>query len=249
MHEWTERLAGRVMSGDEELAREFDAQLVECAPLAFRVAFSVLRHRQDAEDVAQEAFARAHRSFRQLRDPVRFRSWLVRMVWRMSLDRRRGDRRRVSRELAHGNLHATSADDLAASHERAELLWEAIDALLMSAPVPEHATATIAAAPSSAAVPQESQTIPPVSAVGEPPPVDRPSRPAPTRVGRREPEVLIAPGEADGVRYLLRAINEGRLDTSTWPDVRAVDVAITGLAPIEIEPLMAASELETGEIQ
>ena len=42
---------------DEALAREFEARLAESATLAFRVAYAVLRHRQDAEDVAQEAMA------------------------------------------------------------------------------------------------------------------------------------------------------------------------------------------------
>ena len=43
--------------------REFEARLVESSTLAFRVAFSVLRQREDAEDIAQEAFAKAYRSF------------------------------------------------------------------------------------------------------------------------------------------------------------------------------------------
>ena len=53
--------------------------------LVFRVAFGVLRHRQDAEDVAQEALIKAHRSFRQLRDRERFRAWLVRLTWRRGI--------------------------------------------------------------------------------------------------------------------------------------------------------------------
>ena len=52
----------------DELAREFETRLVESSTLAFRVAYSVLRQREDAEDVAQEAFTRAYRRFRQLRD-------------------------------------------------------------------------------------------------------------------------------------------------------------------------------------
>src|SRR4029079_17417052 len=66
--------------------------------LAVRVAYSVLRNREDAEDVAQEAFAKAYRSFSQLRDRERFRAWLVRMTWRMALDRQRSNRRRTTRE-------------------------------------------------------------------------------------------------------------------------------------------------------
>ena len=74
------------VSVDQDLEHEFEARLLESSTLAFRVAFGVLRHREDAEDVAQEAFAKAYRSFRQLRDRDRFRAWLVRMTWRLALD-------------------------------------------------------------------------------------------------------------------------------------------------------------------
>src|ERR1700681_4059597 len=82
----------------EDLEREFEARLVESSTLAFRVAYGVLRHRQDAEDVAQEAFVKAYRSFRHMRDRERFRAWLVRMTWRLALDRQRSDRRRAARD-------------------------------------------------------------------------------------------------------------------------------------------------------
>src|SRR5262245_7928925 len=99
MHEHAERLAGSFVTVDRELEREFEARLADSSRLAFRVAFSVLRQRDDAEDVAQEAFAKAYRSFRQLRDRTRFRAWLVRMTWRMALDRQRANQRRSVREL------------------------------------------------------------------------------------------------------------------------------------------------------
>ena len=53
MHERADRLASTFVTVDEDLAREFEARLVESSTLAFRVAFSVLRQREDAEDVAQ----------------------------------------------------------------------------------------------------------------------------------------------------------------------------------------------------
>ena len=128
MHEFADRLAG-VVNVDQQLEREFEARLIESSTLAFRVAYGVLRHRQDAEDVAQEAFVKAYRSFRQLRDRDRFRAWLVRMTWRLALDRQRGDRRRAMREVVHvSEPQASSADDVAA-RERAGYLWAAIDAL------------------------------------------------------------------------------------------------------------------------
>jgi RNA polymerase sigma-70 factor (ECF subfamily) len=147
-----EHLAVSAPSMDEELEHEFEARLVESSTLAFRVAYSVLRQRQDAEDVAQEALAKAYRSFRQLRDRERFRSWLVRMTWRLAIDRRRGDRRRSMREqTADTSVDPTTVDVLQAK-ERADRLWEAIDALpdklrvaIVLANIEGHDTAEVAA--------------------------------------------------------------------------------------------------------
>jgi RNA polymerase sigma-70 factor (ECF subfamily) len=100
MHDYTARLAGSLVTADQEIEREFEARLVESSTLAFRVAYGVLRNRQDAEDVAQEAFVKAYRRFRELRDRERFRAWLVRMTWRLAIDRQRSDRRRLAREGA-----------------------------------------------------------------------------------------------------------------------------------------------------
>ncbi len=129
MHEQVERLAGRLVSTDEGLTREFEARLADSSRLAFRVAYSVLRQREDAEDVAQEAFVRAHGRFRQLRDREKFRAWLVRMTWRMALDRQRADRRRATRELAAAPGPEPAPRDSAVASERAERLWAAIEAL------------------------------------------------------------------------------------------------------------------------
>ena len=127
MHERIDRLhATLVTAAPDELAREFEVRLIESSTLAFRVAYSVLRHREDAEDVAQDAFAKAYRSFRQLRDREKFRAWIVRMTWRMALDRQRSHRRRVTREQVVA-IEPTSNPHVA--HERAAQLWQAIDQL------------------------------------------------------------------------------------------------------------------------
>jgi RNA polymerase sigma-70 factor (ECF subfamily) len=129
MHDQVDRLDGCLVSMDEDLEREFEARLGDSLTLAFRIAFGVLRHREDAEDVAQEAFIRAHRGFRQLRDRERFRAWLVRMTWRLALDHQRTDRRRAARELLAEVRPEPTAADTAAMRERAAQLWQAIDAL------------------------------------------------------------------------------------------------------------------------
>ena len=129
MHELVGRLASSVVEVDRELEREFEVRLVESSTLAFRVAYSVLRHREDAEDVAQEAFAKAYRSFHQLRDRQRFRAWLVRMTWRLAIDRRRGDHRHEARESAHAEAMPTVGAGNVDESLRARELWRAIDAL------------------------------------------------------------------------------------------------------------------------
>lgn len=130
MYGHVDHLAGFFVDDEAALEREFEARLTESSTLAVRVAYSVLRHRQDAEDVAQDAFARAYRRFRSLRNRDRFRAWLVRMTWRLAIDRKRSDHRRLAREAVRTEAlpPPTAADDLEA-RERAAALWRAIDAL------------------------------------------------------------------------------------------------------------------------
>src|SRR6266849_1163698 len=101
--------------------REFEQLLAECGPLAYRVARGVLRNTADAEDVAQEALLRAYRRFDRPRDRNRFRAWLVRIAFRLALDRLRSGKRRQQRDTLWSQPEyqpsATNAEDLAASNE------------------------------------------------------------------------------------------------------------------------------------
>jgi RNA polymerase sigma-70 factor (ECF subfamily) len=111
-------------------AAEFEERLPESSTLAFRVAYGVLRQRQDAEDVAQEALVRAYRNLAGLRDRERFRAWLVRIAWRLALDHRRSSRRRERREQLTLTLEKPeNAEDIAVKSEFRERLWAAIDTL------------------------------------------------------------------------------------------------------------------------
>ena len=116
---------------DPTLEREFEERVADSSTLAFRVALGVLRRREDAEDVAQEAFLRAHRGFASLRDRDRFRAWLVRTAFRLALDHLRGRARRQRREdvVAMAPEPVNSVEDDAARRERAETVGRAIDAL------------------------------------------------------------------------------------------------------------------------
>jgi RNA polymerase sigma-70 factor (ECF subfamily) len=131
MHEHVKPIAGVFLNMEEDLKQEFETRIAETGTLAFRVAFSVLRNSEDAEDLAQEAFAKAYRRFRQLRDRDRFRAWLVRMTWRMAIDRARSERRRMARETAADLSPASEPSPVQSfvQRERAERLWRAIDTL------------------------------------------------------------------------------------------------------------------------
>jgi len=94
--------------------REWESLLRENAPLAYRVARGVLRNDADAEDVAQDALLRAYRRFGRLRERAKFRGWLVRISFRLALDRLRSIKRRQQRE-AEWMLENARADTGASS--------------------------------------------------------------------------------------------------------------------------------------
>jgi RNA polymerase sigma-70 factor, ECF subfamily len=112
------------------LEAEFEQRLADCPTLAYRVALGVLRNAAEAEDVAQEAMLRAYRSFHRLRDRDRFRAWLVRTAWRLSLDRIRSAGRRERRERAVAEQRSEAGvETVAAGREFARRLADALDAL------------------------------------------------------------------------------------------------------------------------
>jgi RNA polymerase sigma-70 factor (ECF subfamily) len=118
-----------VVTLDPAFEREFEARLQDSSRLAFRVALSVLKQREDAEDVAQEAFLRARRAFGSIRDRERFRAWLVRTSFRLALDRMRGEKRRLRREDAvalEAALEASSTEEDALQTEMRAKVADAV---------------------------------------------------------------------------------------------------------------------------
>jgi len=118
---------------ESSIREEFETRLAECGPLAFRVAQGVLRNAADAEDVAQEALLRAYRKFRELRDPARFKSWVVRIAFRLAVDRWRSKKRRETRETVWSQPVSgavmPSAHEVAEANEFQARLARALDEL------------------------------------------------------------------------------------------------------------------------
>ena len=113
--------------------REFEERLAKCGQLAFRVARGVLRNTADAEDVAQEALLRAYKSFERLRDRNCFRGWLVRISFRLALDRLRSAKRREHRDTLWAKPEhlpdPVTAEEVAASNQFQAHLDRALEEL------------------------------------------------------------------------------------------------------------------------
>ena len=75
------------------LARTEEDQLElavrEHARMVYRIAYSVLRNHQDAEDATQETFVRVLRARRKLAAVDHPQRWLARIAWRVAAERRK----------------------------------------------------------------------------------------------------------------------------------------------------------------
>ncbi|MEE8408407.1 MAG: sigma-70 family RNA polymerase sigma factor [Myxococcota bacterium] len=81
---------------------------------AVRVAFGLLKHPDDAEDVVQDAFARVHLRLKNFEGTSAFYTWLYRIVVNLSIDaiRRRRRERRIDLEDESIRDALRSEDDL-----------------------------------------------------------------------------------------------------------------------------------------
>lgn len=98
----------------------------ESAPSLERLALRMLGHRQDAEDVAQDAVLTAYRQLGRFEGRSRFKTWICRILMRRAIDLLR--RRRPAEPVAD----VAADDDPAARAEEAEqerLVRAAIDEL------------------------------------------------------------------------------------------------------------------------
>ncbi len=84
-------LLDRCRAGDEEA---FDDLVRRHQQRAFNVAFQVLRDREDATEVAQDAFVRIYRSVDNFRGECEFTTWLHQIVVNLARNKHRWWKRR-----------------------------------------------------------------------------------------------------------------------------------------------------------
>jgi RNA polymerase sigma-70 factor (sigma-E family) len=97
-------------------ATAFDEAFPDLAALAYRVAFRLLGNRAEAEDVAQEALARAYARWRRVRDHAA--PWVARVAANLALDQLRAKARRQQVDLP---VDAASGSAERAALDRMEL--------------------------------------------------------------------------------------------------------------------------------
>jgi RNA polymerase sigma-70 factor (ECF subfamily) len=77
----------------------------------FNLAYRLSGNRQDAEDLTQEAFFRAYRSFQDFEGDKPFENWIFRIVTRLYLDLNRNRRRRIQAVSYDAPVRADGHDD------------------------------------------------------------------------------------------------------------------------------------------
>lgn len=116
----------------EARARPHLASLVEqYAALLFRVAFSVVRSRSEAEDVVQDIFLRVVERADQLAEIDDMRIWLVRLTWNRAIDHRRRRRLEQIDDALADQLVARTlpADQLLREHQQLTAVLREIERL------------------------------------------------------------------------------------------------------------------------
>jgi RNA polymerase sigma-70 factor (ECF subfamily) len=78
---------------------------------AYALAFGVLRHQDDALDVVQDAFIKAHKYLDKFEGNSSFYTWLYRIVMNLAIDHLRKHRRAKPVELDEQHLEGALGDD------------------------------------------------------------------------------------------------------------------------------------------
>lgn len=92
----------------------------------YGLAFGILRNREDAWDVAQDAFVKAYKNLSTYEGNAAFYTWLYRITYNLSLDVLRSKGRRATEELTEQTQEAAGDDSPRPEHpsetaERREL--------------------------------------------------------------------------------------------------------------------------------
>src|ERR687884_1600957 len=84
----------------------FEEEALALADQVYRVARRLVPSREEAEDLMQETYARAFRSWRSYTPGTNLRAWLLRILTNLNIDRARSRQRRPQTEpLEEGDYY------------------------------------------------------------------------------------------------------------------------------------------------
>lgn len=101
-------LVANARAGD---SAAFGALVGRYQKAALRLAAAITGSVDDAADIVQEAFVKAHRSLPKLTDPTMVRSWMLRIVANEAKNHLRGRDRRRRRDERYGSWVLASVPD------------------------------------------------------------------------------------------------------------------------------------------
>ena len=93
MSETTEDGAARRLAADARNRVRFEEEALELSDQVYRVARRLVSSREEAEDLVQETYARAFRSWRSFTPGTNLRAWLLRILTNLNIDRGRRKQR------------------------------------------------------------------------------------------------------------------------------------------------------------
>src|SRR5919199_1698207 len=93
MGETTPEAEPRKLAEDARDRVRFEEEALELADQVYRVARRLVSTREEAEDLMQETYARAFRSWRSYQPGTNLRAWLLRILTNLNIDRGRRSQR------------------------------------------------------------------------------------------------------------------------------------------------------------
>jgi RNA polymerase sigma-70 factor (ECF subfamily) len=104
MSETTPETQARRLATEARDRVRFEEDALALADQVYRVARHLVGSREEAEDLMQEAYARAFRSWRSFRPGTNLRAWLLRILTNLNIDRgRRRQRAPETQPLEEGD--------------------------------------------------------------------------------------------------------------------------------------------------
>ena len=106
MGEATPETEARRIATQERDRVRFEEEALELADQVYRLARRLVRTREEAEDLVQETYARAFRSWRSYTPGTNLRAWLLRILTNLNIDRgRRESRTPETQPLEEGDYY------------------------------------------------------------------------------------------------------------------------------------------------